>query len=89
MCKKINFVIILDYFGCIVKYGLLCEICEWLLDGEQKGNCKKKDDELDVNVFQCGKCYVVFKFGVDVCFMCGVEVECKDCKLNEVEGEFE
>ena len=81
--------IILDHVGNAMRHGLPCEPREWSLDGEQKGKRKKKDDEPDVNVTQCGKCYAVFKSGVDECPMCGAEVERKERKLNEVEGELE
>ena len=57
--------------------------------GNQREERKKKDDEPDVNVTQCGKCYAVFKSGVDECPMCGAAVERKERKLNEVEGELE
>lgn len=81
--------IILDHVGNALRHGLPCETREWSLDGEQKGKRKKQDDEPDVNVTQCGKCYAVFKSGVDECPMCGAEVERKERKLNEVEGELE
>ena len=89
MRKKPNPAVILDHAGCIVKHGLPCEKREWSLHGEAPSKRKKKDDEPDVNVTQCGKCYAVFKSGVDECPMCGAEVERKERKLNEVEGELE
>nr|WP_283647416.1 DEAD/DEAH box helicase family protein [Alteromonas macleodii] len=89
MRKKPNPAVILDHAGCIVKHGLPCEKREWSLHGEAPSKRKKKDDEPDVNVTQCGKCYAVFKSGVDECPMCGAAVERKERKLNEVEGELE
>lgn len=89
MRKKPNPAVILDHAGCIVKHGLPCEKREWSLDGDEPKKRKAKDDEPDVNVSQCNSCYAVFKSGVDACPMCGAEVERKERKLNEVEGELE
>jgi len=89
MRKKPNPAVILDHAGCIVKHGLPCEKREWSLSGDEPKRRKKKDDEPDVNVSQCGQCYAVFKSGVDACPMCGAPVEKKERKLNEVEGELE
>ena len=89
MRKKPNKAVILDHAGCIVKHGLPCEKREWSLDGEETGKRKKKNDEPDINVSQCGSCFAVFKSGVDSCPMCGAPVERKERALNEVEGELE
>lgn len=82
--------VILDHAGCILKHGLPCETREWSLEGKKKGKRKKKDDdEPDVQVQQCMKCYAVFKPGPDNCPMCGEVIERKVRKIDTVEGELE
>lgn len=81
--------VILDHAGCILKHGLPCESREWSLLGQVKGKRKKKDDEPDVNVQQCKKCYAVFIPGADKCPHCGAELEKKVRKIQEADGELE
>lgn len=82
--------VILDHAGCILKHGLPCEDREWSLEGKKKSKRKKNDDdEPDVTVQQCMKCYAVFKPGPDNCPMCGEVIERKVRKIEITEGELE
>ena len=82
--------IILDHVGNTHKHGLPCETREWSLEGKKKGKRKAKDDdEPDVQVQQCMKCYAVFQPGPDNCPMCGEIIERKVRKIEIVEGELE
>jgi DNA repair protein RadD len=88
---KPNKAVILDNAGCIIKHGLPCEKREWSLEGEQSSKRKKKkDDEPDINVSQCLKCYHVFRpDGRGSCPKCGEAIEIKERKIETVEGELE
>lgn len=81
--------VILDHAGCILKHGLPCEHREWSLLGQVKGKRKKKDEEPDVNVQQCKKCYAVFLPAADNCPYCGAALEKKVRKIQEADGELE
>lgn len=81
--------IILDHVGNTLKHGLPCEDREWSLEGKKKGKRKKSDDEPDVQVQQCMKCYAVFKPGPDCCPMCGEVIERKVRKIEYAEGELQ
>lgn len=81
--------IILDHAGCIIKHGLPCEQREWSLLGQVKSKRKKKDEDPDVNVQQCGHCYAVFLPGPDTCPYCGKPIEKKVRKIKEADGELE
>lgn len=82
--------VILDHVGNAHKHGLPCEDRDWSLEGKKKGKRKTKDDdEPDVQVQQCMKCYAVFKPGPDNCPMCGAVIERKVRKIEQVEGELQ
>jgi hypothetical protein len=81
--------VILDHAGCILKHGLPCQSRDWSLLGQVKGKRKKKDEEPDVNVQQCGSCYAVFLPGPDKCPYCGAVIEKKVRKITESDGELE
>jgi superfamily II DNA or RNA helicase len=85
--RKPNPAIILDHAGCMMRHGLPCEQREWSLEGRTASNRKAKDEEPDVNIQQCQKCYGVFRPPADNCPHCGAPVERKERSLNEVEGE--
>lgn len=81
--------VILDHAGCAMRHGLPDDDREWSLEGRKKGK-RKTDDEPDVRVQQCQKCYHVFRPGVSECPSCGAPVERKDPrKLEVVEGELQ
>lgn len=85
--KKDRPAVILDHAGCIMKHGLPCDDRQWSLEGRTKGKRKKADDEPALNVQQCGKCYGVFRSGVDECPYCHAPVEKKERVIREQEGE--
>lgn len=89
MRKKPNPAVILDHAGCIMRHGLPCEDREWTLEGRKKGTRTKNDDDPDVNVQQCGKCYGVFLPGGDKCPYCGAPIEKRERKIIEQEGELQ
>lgn len=89
MRKKPNPAVILDHAGCIMRHGLPCEDREWTLEGRKKRARTKSDDDPDVNVQQCGKCYGVFLPGGDKCPYCGAPVEKRERKIIEQEGELQ
>lgn len=86
--KKPNPAVILDHAGCLVRHGLPCEKREWSLEGRAPSKRKKKqEDEQDINIQQCKKCYAVFRPPVDNCPQCGEPVERKERKIEQVDGE--
>lgn len=81
--------LILDQVGNWSRHGLPDDDREWSLEGRKKGK-RKTDDEPDVRVQQCQKCYHVFRPGVAECPSCGAPVERKEQrKLEVVEGELQ
>lgn len=89
MRKKPKPAVILDHAGCIMRHGLPCEDREWTLEGRKKGSRNKSDQDPDVNVQQCGKCYGVFLPGGDKCPYCGAPIEKRERKIIEKEGELQ
>lgn len=88
--KKPNKAVILDHAGCMMQHGLPCQPREWSLEGQKKGKRKKKDDEEpDVYVQQCDKCFAVFEPGPDSCPSCGAPIERKVRKIEQEDGELE
>lgn len=81
--------IILDHVGNTHRHGLPCEKRTWSLEGKKKGARKKKDDEPDVHVQQCDKCYAVFEPNYDACPSCGAPIERKVRKIEQEDGELE
>lgn len=86
--KKDQPAVILDHAQCVMTHGFPDDEREWSLEGKKKGRSSSKDEEPDVNVQQCHKCYFVFRKGATHCPGCGCEVEVMTPrKINEVEGE--
>lgn len=82
--------IILDHVENWRRHGLPCDDREWSLEGKKKGKRKTKDDEPDVNIQQCNKCFAVFLPGPDKCPHCGAPIEQrKPREIQEQEGELE
>lgn len=82
--------IILDQVGNWHRHGLPDDEREWSLEGSKKTKRKKDDEEPDVFVQQCKKCFHIFRTGVDKCPKCGSVVELKPrAELKVVEGDLE
>lgn len=82
--------IILDHVENWLRHGLPCDEREWSLEGKKKGSRKKQNDEPDVNIQQCKKCFAVFLPGPDKCPHCGAHIEQrKPREIQEQEGELQ
>jgi len=77
--------IILDHVGNVLRHGMPDEQREWTLDGIAKGGAAN-DNEPDISVKQCEKCYAVYKPS-PVCPSCGHIATTKERVLTETEGE--
>lgn len=81
---------ILDHVGNWKKHGLPDDIREWTLNGKKKGKRKTQDEDPELYVQQCKKCYHVFKAGPDKCPKCGEPCTRQTPRQIEViEGELE
>ncbi len=80
--------IIIDCVGIVAIHGLPCEDREWSLYNEEKSTKRKKpDDEEDVKVMTCGKCFSMFK-PAPVCPACGEPHAVREKKETRViDGE--
>lgn len=91
--KKDRPAIILDHAGCAMRHGLPDDDREWSLDGRKKGKKSKGDDESDIKIKQCDKCYAIFKPVLTECPQCGAailkthkkEIEQEDGELVKVD----
>jgi DNA repair protein RadD len=80
--------IILDHVGNCLRHGLPDDHREWSLDGAPRSARSKSDDEPDVTVKQCEKCFAVFKPSL-VCPQCGHVHAAKAREIRETEGELQ
>ncbi len=79
--------IILDQVNNWKHHGLPDEEREWSLDAKPKGKRKAKDDEPDVNIQQCPKCFSVFRKGPTHCPTCNHPVGGGGREIEHVDGE--
>ena len=79
---------VLDHAGCTFTHGFADEIREWSLDGAPKKAKRKKDEEPEVRVQQCEKCYFCF-VPAPVCPHCGHRQEVKQRQIEQVDGELQ
>lgn len=77
--------IILDHVGNVLRHGMPDEQRDWTLDGIVKGKAAN-DNEPDISVKQCERCFAVFKPS-PVCPQCGHVHAIKERALTETEGE--
>jgi len=82
-----DYAIILDHSGNLGRHGLPCQQREWTLEGRARTG-RKSDDEAEVRVKQCEKCFFVYPSG-NVCPECGHVHEVQGRKLEEVAGELQ
>lgn len=87
--KKSRPAVILDHAGCMMQHGLPCEERQWSLETDRKRKRKAGEAEQALNVQQCGKCFGVFRSGVDECPYCHAPVERKERVIREQEGELQ
>lgn len=79
-----EYALILDHAGNTQRHGLPDEDREWTLEGRKH---RKKDDEADVHVKICPKCYAAMRPGPTHCRHCGHEFEVEGRSVEEIEGE--
>lgn len=82
--------LIFDHVGNWHIHGLPDDDREWSLEGRTVKERKKDEEEADLKIQQCMKCYHVFKSGPDECPSCGAPVERKSPReIEQEEGELE
>lgn len=77
--------IILDHAGNWVTHGSPCEHREWSLDGGAAKKRKEKEDDNNIKVIQCAKCYYCFAAPAKSCPECGAVIEKKVRKIGEID----
>lgn len=80
-----EFAIILDHVGNVMRHGLPEEDREWSLDGEVRGKGKKQDDD-NLKVKQCEKCYSVH-VPAPKCPVCGHVYEVVAREIGTAAGD--
>lgn len=81
--------LILDHAGCAMQHGLPDDEREWSLDGRDKRK-RKQDDEAELKIKQCSKCYHIFKAGPNACPKCGEPLPVKGrAELQVAAGELQ
>lgn len=80
--------LILDHVGNCLRHGLPDDQREWTLDGLPKTFRAANDNEPDVTVKQCEKCFAVFKPSL-VCPACGHVHAPKAREIQQNDGELE
>lgn len=78
--------IILDHVGNVLRHGLPDEEREWTLEGVTRRAKSKQDEEPDVKISTCDKCYAIHE-PAPVCPVCGFVYPVKERKLEQTEGE--
>jgi len=79
--------IILDQVNNWRRHGLPCDEREWSLSGRATRNRANRDEDPDIKIQQCYKCYHVFKKGLSACPNCGEVVEITGRQIEEVDGK--
>ena len=85
--SKKPYAIILDHVNNTHEHGMLTEPREWTLEGKKAGRKKKGDEEANILVFTCSKCYLT-QIPAPKCAdpNCGHVREIKANKILEVDG---
>lgn len=82
-----EYAVILDHVGNIKRHGMPTQDRNWTLAGRKKGKRRPKDEEPDIGIAQCDKCYAMFS-PAPVCPECGNEMKVQARKSpEEVGGE--
>jgi DNA repair protein RadD len=82
-CEGKEKLIILDHVGNVARHGLPCEDREWSLEGKKKGKRSKQDEEQDIKIVTCKKCFHTFLPGPKLCPRCNAPIEYKQGRLIE------
>jgi superfamily II DNA or RNA helicase len=82
-CEGKEKLIILDHVGNVARHGLPCEDREWSLEGKKKGKRSKQDEEQDIKIVTCKKCFHTFLPGPKECPKCQAPIEYKQGRLIE------
>ena len=77
--------IILDHVGAVVTHGLPDEEREWSLDGVKKGKRAANDNEPDVKITTCPKCYSIH-LPAPECPTCGHVYPIQERKIEQADG---
>ena len=78
--------LILDHVGNCLRHGLPDDQREWSLDAAPRANRAANDNEPNITVKQCEKCFAVFKPSL-VCPACGHVHAPKSREIEQAEGE--
>lgn len=85
-CAGKDRAVILDHVGNVLTHGLPDELREWSLEGERRKPKKKGEQEKNIPVKQCEKCYAIHE-PAPVCPVCGHVYELKQNAPQQVDGE--
>lgn len=77
--------IILDHVGAVMTHGLPDEEREWSLDGVKKGKRAANDNEPDVKITTCPKCFSIH-LPAPECPTCGHVYPIQERKIEQAEG---
>ena len=78
--------VILDHAGNVLRHGLPDDIREFALEGRKKTRRAANDNEPEVKVMTCTKCFAIHRPG-PVCTSCGHEYPTKERKVEQHDGE--
>jgi len=81
--------VILDQVNNWKRHGLPDDSREWSLEGRRKGKRKKDDQEAELTVQQCRKCYAVFRKGPEACPQCGEPVPAGGREIMQIDGDLQ
>ena len=79
---------ILDHVGNVLMHGMPEQDREWSLEGVKRKKRDKKDDQLEVKVKQCERCYAIHE-PAPKCPQCGFVYEIDARKLEVHDGELQ
>jgi superfamily II DNA or RNA helicase len=80
--------VILDHAGNVLRHGLPDDEREWSLEGRKRGKRKAaaNDNEPDVNITTCPKCYTIHR-PAPACPTCGHVYPPKERRVDQQDGE--
>lgn len=79
--------VILDHVGNVMRHGLPDQDRVWTLDGQRRSGRRKNDDEADVAMRMCQKCFACFGAHTSVCPQCGTRYMPKVNEIKQVDGQ--